>query len=215
MKNIILVSVVTVVCSYIVLSCNSKSTVTSETDVSKPLMSHSDSMSAGKLQSIGHVMTKMNEIKMTGDFDLDFATTMIVHHQAAIDMSKAQIIQGASEGIKSKVQDIINEQNVEVDQLQLFIKNYRVKEIKNPTTKDILSAMMKEMADKMNAITMTGNSDSDFVKLMIPHHESAVKMAEAELVYGKEVTLRKMAQQMITDQNGEIVEFKAWVLNQK
>jgi uncharacterized protein (DUF305 family) len=214
MKNIILVSVVTVVISYIVLSCNSKSSVTSETDVSKPLMSHSDSVSAGMLPPIGHVMTQMNDIKMTGDFDLDFATTMIVHHQTAIDMSKSQLIQGANERIKSMAQDIINEQNVEIDQLQLFIKNYKVKEITKAETDALLSTMMKEMADKMGSIIMTGSSDSDFVKLMIPHHESAVKMAEAELVYGKEVTLRKMAQQMITDQNGEIGEFKTWLLNQ-
>lgn len=62
---------------------------------------------------------------------------------------------------------------------------------------------------------MTGNTHKDFVMMMIPHHESAVTMAEDELSYGKQPELKKMAQKMIADQSKEITEFKAWLAIQK
>ncbi|HOY20699.1 MAG TPA: DUF305 domain-containing protein [Haliscomenobacter sp.] len=38
-------------------------------------------------------------------------------------------------------------------------------------------------------------------------------MAEDELKHGKNPALKKLAQQMVVDQNEEIEEFKAWVIN--
>ena len=98
--------------------------------------------------------------------------------------------------------------------MQLFIKNYQGKKQTTIATNDVLSTMMKGMMDKMSTIKMTGNNDSNFVILMIPHHEMAVKMAEAELVNGKEGGLKRMAEQMIADQYREIIEFKTWLFNQ-
>ena len=46
------------------------------------------------------------------------------------------------------------------------------------------STAMKEMMKAM-AIRPSGDVDRDFVALMIPHHESAIAMAQAELRYGK------------------------------
>lgn len=78
-----------------------------------------------------------------------------------------------------------------------------------------LGETMKAMMDKMNNMQMTGNSDKDYAMMMIPHHESAVTMAEDELKHGKQLGLKKMAQKMIADQSKEINEFKAWLSNQK
>jgi uncharacterized protein (DUF305 family) len=69
--------------------------------------------------------------------------------------------------------------------------------------------------NKMNNMAMTGHTDQDFIAMMIPHHRSAVTMAENELRHGKSLELKKLAKQMIQDQNGEIEEFKAWLINHK
>jgi uncharacterized protein (DUF305 family) len=42
-------------------------------------------------------MAKMENMQMTGDFDLDFANMLIEHHQGAIDMSKIEVEKGADE----------------------------------------------------------------------------------------------------------------------
>ena len=58
---------------------------------------------------------------------------------------------------------------------------------------------------------MTGNTDKDYVMMMIPHHKSAVKMAGTELSNGKLAALKNMATKMVEDQNNEIKEFQLWL----
>jgi hypothetical protein len=54
------------------------------------------------------------------------------------------------------------------------------------------AAMKTMMADMM--IKPSGNVDRDFVEMMIPHHQGAVDMAQAELKYGHNNQLRQLAQ---------------------
>jgi uncharacterized protein (DUF305 family) len=42
--------------------------------------------------------------------------------------------------------------------------------------------MTKMMADM--TIKATGSADQDFVAMMVPHHQGAIDMAQAELCYG-------------------------------
>lgn len=154
---------------------------------------------------------------MTGDFDLDFTNMMLMHHQAAIDMSEVEIAKGTDVQIKAMAQNIITAQQAEIEQLQQFIKNYKMPEakMKMAETHNELGANMKASMDKMTNLPMTGNTDKDFVRMMIPHHETAVTMAQDELKHGIQPGLKKMAQKMIADQNKEIMDFKAWLANQK
>jgi uncharacterized protein (DUF305 family) len=73
--------------------------------------------------------------------------------------------------------------------------------------------MMSGM-DKMNhgmaAAPMTGNADHDFVAMMIPHHQGAVDMAQAELRYGKDSALRRLATDIVAAQNKEIAFMRRW-----
>jgi uncharacterized protein (DUF305 family) len=70
---------------------------------------------------------------------------------------------------------------------------------------------MNKMMDKMKGMEMTGNHDKDFVMMMIPHHQSAVEMANNELSHGKKFEIKKMAQKIMEDQNKEIKEFEDWL----
>lgn len=72
------------------------------------------------------------------------------------------------------------------------------------------SAEMKNMSHTMSTTPMTGNADQDFVTMMLPHHMAAVAMAKTELHYGKDPVLRKMAHNIITSQDQEISEMRAW-----
>lgn len=53
-------------------------------------------------------------------------------------------------------------------------------------------------------IKPTGDVDADFSAMMIPHHQGAIDMALAELRYGKNEQLRRIAQEIIVDQQQEI-----------
>ena len=60
------------------------------------------------------------------------------------------------------------------------------------------------------AITYSGDADKDFVAGMVPHHQGAIDMAKAELQYGKDPSLRKLAQNVVVAQQKEIAFMKSW-----
>jgi hypothetical protein len=69
-----------------------------------------------------------------------------------------------------------------------------------------VSAMTKMMIDM--GIRPTGDVDNDFVAMMIPHHQGAIDMAVAELRYGRNERLRRMAQEIIITQQQEIAAMR-------
>ncbi|MDJ0390950.1 DUF305 domain-containing protein [Roseomonas sp. E05] len=68
------------------------------------------------------------------------------------------------------------------------------------------AAMDRMMADM--AAHPTGDVDRDFVAMMIPHHQGAIDMAQAELRYGRNETLRRLAQEIIVEQQQEIAAMR-------
>jgi hypothetical protein len=64
------------------------------------------------------------------------------------------------------------------------------------------AAMTKMMTDM--DIKSSGNIDRDFAAMMIPHHQAAIDMAQAELRYGHDEKLRRLAQEIIVSQAQEI-----------
>src|SRR5712664_4217870 len=68
------------------------------------------------------------------------------------------------------------------------------------------AAMTKMMNDM--TVKPTGDIDRDFVAMMVPHHLGAIDMAKAELRYGKNEQLRRIAQEIIVDQLQEIAAMK-------
>ena len=65
------------------------------------------------------------------------------------------------------------------------------------------AAMAKMMA--VMKIEPSGDVDRDFVAMMEPHHQGAIEMAQAELRYGRNEQLRRLAQEIIVTQQQEIV----------
>jgi uncharacterized protein (DUF305 family) len=62
---------------------------------------------------------------------------------------------------------------------------------------------MKRMMVAMT-ITPSGDADHDFVAMMVPHHQGAIDMAQAELRHGRNEQLRRIAQEIIVTQLQEI-----------
>lgn len=60
-------------------------------------------------------------------------------------------------------------------------------------------------------ITFTGNSDVDFVRGMIPHHQGAIDMAKTVLAFGKDPEVRKLAEEIVKAQEGEINLMQNWL----
>jgi uncharacterized protein (DUF305 family) len=57
-------------------------------------------------------------------------------------------------------------------------------------------------------ITPSGDVDTDFAAMMIPHHQGAIGMARAELRHGRNEQLRRIAQEIIVTQQQEIAAMR-------
>jgi uncharacterized protein (DUF305 family) len=53
-------------------------------------------------------------------------------------------------------------------------------------------------------VAPTGDIDRDFAAIIIPQHQGAIDMAQAELKYGHNDELRRLAQKIVTQQQQEI-----------
>ena len=202
-------------------SCNNDSTTTTtdQKDTSstpaansgKDTMNKMDNMKMdnGQMSSMNSMMDKMKAMKMTGDFDIDFATLMIEHHQGAIDMSEREINSGKDEKMKGMAQKIITAQKEEVTKLQDFIKTYKPSGMKHGEGE--LQKSMSDMESKMKSMQMSGDMDKDFAMNMKEHHAAAIEMSKKELTNGMSVKLKQMAQKTITGQNIEIKEVESWL----
>lgn len=77
---------------------------------------------------------------------------------------------------------------------------------------DEQNTVMMDMMDGMKNIPLTGNAALDYLHGMIPHHESAVSMAESYLKYGGEnQELKKLAEDIISVQKTEIADMNAMI----
>jgi uncharacterized protein (DUF305 family) len=75
-----------------------------------------------------------------------------------------------------------------------------------PYLTEVNAAMKRMMAGMM--VAPSGNVDADFVTMMLPHHQGAIDMAVAELRYGKNEQLKRIAQEIIVDQQQEIAAMR-------
>jgi uncharacterized protein (DUF305 family) len=70
---------------------------------------------------------------------------------------------------------------------------------------------MEKMHAGMASIKASRDDDVDFVRFMLPHHQAALDMAKAELTYGKDPQMRRLAQEIVTDQQSEIELMQLWL----
>ena len=172
-------------------------------------------------------------VKPTGDVDHDFVAMMAPHHQGAIDMSEAELRYGHNEQLIRIAQDIVVEELQEIAAMRAALGEKLTPTearlaasfagaaagpgFSSPVPADNVPRSLKTerpflaenaaaMTKMMNEMTIkpSGNIDRDFVAMMVPHHQGAIDMAQTELRYGREAQLRRIAQEIITDQNQQI-----------
>jgi uncharacterized protein (DUF305 family) len=83
-----------------------------------------------------------------------------------------------------------------------------------PDAKKAEASFLAENRDAMNRmmsgmnVKPTGDVDVDFVAMMVPHHQGAIDMARSVLRYGKNEQIRRLAQEIIVEQQQEIAAMR-------
>ncbi len=82
----------------------------------------------------------------------------------------------------------------------------------SPTASQRMMQAMDTMHQAMAKEPMTGRPGLDFARMMIPHHQSAIDMARAYLDSGEgDPTLTRISRDVISSQEKEIAELRAWI----
>ena len=168
---------------------------------------------SGMAAAMNTMMKNMDAFKPEGNTDHDFAHMMMAHHQGAVEMSALELKEGKDAILRAMAQKISADQQKEIKDLEAIATrldgaptNYKPQDPADPFT----SAMKTSMDGMMNMGQPTGNIDTDYALMMVPHHQSAVDMAKAEVAHGRDTKLKEMAQGIITAQQKEIQQFKDW-----
>ena len=61
------------------------------------------------------------------DIDASFAAMMVPHHQGAVDIARLQLLYGKDPALRRLAQSIIAEQQVEIQQMQAWLKQHPAK----------------------------------------------------------------------------------------
>ena len=79
----------------------------------------------------------------------------------------------------------------------------------NPVIDEFRQANEKMHVDM--DVPLTGDADRDFAQSMIPHHQGAIDMARIVLAHGKDPEVRRLAEAVVSAQEGEIAQLKEWL----
>ncbi len=74
-----------------------------------------------------------------------------------------------------------------------------------------MTQCMLATTDQMIQGVMADDPDVAFACGIIPHHQAAINMAEAELKFGDDPDMKAMAQGIIDAQTAEIEQLATWI----
>jgi uncharacterized protein (DUF305 family) len=159
-------------------------------------------------------MMKAMMARPTGKADLDFVQDMIPHHQGAIDMANVVLKYGSDDEVKSLAQNVIKTQEREIAAMKDWLANMEQSSLfVAPESAKANEAAMDAMMEAMKQ-DYSGNADADFIASMLPHHQGAIAMAKVAIQYARDPDILRLAQEIVTAQEGEIAFMEDW-LNRK
>ncbi len=139
-----------------------------------------------------------------------FIDSMAPHHIGAVDMAEVALDGNAErEEIEELARNIVRTQNAEIEELrQIKQQEFGTSEV--PT--EMPSSEMEMMGMMMDPGQFAEQDPFDlaFIENMIPHHQSAIDMAEVALENTENPRIRDLAQEIIAAQEQEIARMEQW-----
>jgi len=141
--------------------------------------------------------------------DERFIDAMVPHHQGAIAMAKVALKQAEHEEIKELSHNIISSQRAEIEELK-SIKKEEFGTSQVPM--EMSQEQMRGMGMMMDPQQLANQKpfDEAFIDAMIPHHRSAIEMAQVALESSDNPKIKELAQNIISAQQREIEQMTQW-----
>jgi uncharacterized protein (DUF305 family) len=145
------------------------------------------------------------------DADVTFTQNMIPHHQQAIEMAELVDSRTRRPELRTLAERIAASQGREVSLMQGWLQAWGKPAAPHMDHGGMhMPGMMSEAAMRQLMATRQQNFDLLFLEMMSGHHQGAIEMATTELRDGSLPEVKRLAQQIIDDQQTEIDQFQQW-----
>jgi uncharacterized protein (DUF305 family) len=141
--------------------------------------------------------------------DEAFIDAMVPHHQGAIAMARVALKNAEHEDIKELSRNIISSQQAEIEELKV-IKKEEFGTSNVPM--EMSQEQMRGMGIMMDPQNLANRKpfDKTFIDAMIPHHQSAIEMAEVAYEKSENPRIKELTGNIISAQKREIEQMKQW-----
>jgi uncharacterized protein (DUF305 family) len=141
--------------------------------------------------------------------DKAFIDAMVPHHQGAIAMAQIALKNAEHEEIKELSRNIVSTQQSEIDEL----KSIKQEEFGTSNVPMEMSMeQMRGMGMMMDPKRLSKREpfDEAFIDAMIPHHQSAIQMAQVASKQSKIPEIKELAGNIVSAQKREIEQMRRW-----
>ncbi len=141
--------------------------------------------------------------------DRRFIDAMVPHHAGAVEMAEVALKNAEHDEIKRLAKDIVSAQEAEIRELKA------IKQEEFGTSRVPMDMSMKEMEAMgmmmdPQALAKEDPFDKAFIDHMIPHHRSAIEMAELAAKETDNAEIRDLATNIVEAQRREISQMEHW-----
>ena len=140
--------------------------------------------------------------------DKAFIDAMVPHHQGAVEMAEVALQNAEHERIKQLSRTIISTQRAEIEELK-SIKKEEFGTSRVPIAMSAQEMQMMGMTDP-DALANKNPFDKAFIDAMIPHHQSAISMAQVALEKSENPKIKELAGNIVSAQQREIEQMLQW-----
>jgi uncharacterized protein (DUF305 family) len=141
-------------------------------------------------------------------FDQAFVDAMVPHHRDAIEMARAAKAHGLMQPeLVTIANDIVSSQQGEIDQMLAWREQWFGSRTLGPVLPEVLGVPEHELGMEhggADEIATGVDVDATFARMMIPHHEGAIRMAKAAQKHGQHQEVSDLAASIIDAQRQEI-----------
>jgi uncharacterized protein (DUF305 family) len=141
--------------------------------------------------------------------DERFIDAMVPHHQGAIEMARVALKNAGHEEIIELSRNIISSQQAEIEELKAIKKEeFGTAEV----PMEMSPQQMRSMGMMMDPQQLANQDpfDKAFIDAMIPHHQSAIVMAQLALEESENPEIKELARNIVSAQLSEIEQMRQW-----
>jgi len=166
-------------------------------------------MGHGSMGMVSGGMARQMVMKKGKYSDKAFIDAMVPHHQGAIAMAEVALKNAEHEEIIQLSRNIVSSQQAEIEDLK-SIKQEEFGTSNLPM--EMSPKQMRGMGMMMDPQQLANQKpfDEAFIDAMIPHHQSAIEMAQVALENSDNPKIKELAQNIISAQQREIEQMTQW-----